>query len=233
MRSVSELGKLLVISPHLDDAAFSCGELLACKRDAIVVTMFSGTPSSSLPLTPWDETAGFAGSRDAMLQRREEDRHAMELLHVSPVWLDFLDSQYDDPPGAHDLAAAIAAQVDAHHPDTVMLPAGLFHSDHVMAHQAGLLARSRYPDRHWFLYEDMLYRRFPRLLQERLSGLARSGIDATPVAFPTHGQAERKRHAVQCYASQLFALASPGRPGHGDIYAPEGYWNLSAGAPAD
>lgn len=232
MRHVSELGKLMVISPHLDDAVFSCGEVLACKRDAIVMTLFSGMPPPSLPLTPWDAAAGFADSTEAMQLRRQEDRRALELLHASPVWLDFLDSQYGDPLGAVSLAEAIAGQIEAHDPATVMLPAGLFHSDHELAHRACLLARSRQPGRHWLLYEDMLYRRIPKLLQERLTGLSRFGVDATPVAFNTHGQAERKRHAVQCYASQLLALASPGRPGHSDIYAPEGYWRLGADAPA-
>lgn len=231
MRPVSELGRLLVISPHLDDAVFSCGEVLACKRDATVVTLFSGSPPPGLPLTPWDEAAGFSDSREAIRLRREEDWRAMALLNASPVWLDFLDSQYADPPGAIGLAEAIAEQVENFRPDTIMLPAGLFHSDHVMAHQAGLLARNHYPDCRWMMYEDMLYRRMPRLLQERLTSLVHFGIDATPVAFHTHGQAERKRHAVQCYASQLLALASPGRPGHGDIYAPEGYWGLNADLP--
>jgi LmbE family N-acetylglucosaminyl deacetylase len=232
MRPVSELGKLMIISPHLDDAVFSCGEVMACQRGALVATLFAGMPPPSLPLTSWDATSGFSGSLEAMHLRREEDRRALERLHASPAWLNFLDSQYGDPPGAADLAAAIANQVEAQNPETVLLPAGLFHSDHVLAHQAGLLARRRHPNRRWLLYEDMLYRRIPKLLQERLAGLAHSGIDATPVAFDTHGQAERKRHAVQCYASQLRALASPGRPGHSDIYAPEGYWRLSDAAPA-
>jgi LmbE family N-acetylglucosaminyl deacetylase len=232
MHSVSELGKLLIISPHLDDAVFSCGEMMACKGDAIVATMFSGLPPAALPLTPWDAASGFTGSHEAMELRREEDRRAMAILYATPVWLDFLDSQYNDPPSEIDLAQAIADQIEAHEPDTIMLPAGLFHSDHVITHQAGLLARGHYLDRTWYMYEDMLYRRIPRLLQERLTGLAHFGIDATPVAFNTHDQAERKRQAVQCYASQLLALATPGRAGHGDIYAPEGYWRLSADAPA-
>jgi len=232
MHSVSELGKLLIISPHLDDAVFSCGEALACKGNATVATLFAGLPPASLPLTKWDAAAGFNGSREAMELRREEDRRAMELLQATPVWLDFLDSQYNDPPTEIALAETIAQLIETHNPYTVVLPAGLFHSDHVITHQAGLLARRHYPERRWYLYEDNLYRRIPRLLQERLAGLAHFGIDATPVAFDTHGQAGLKRHAVQCYASQLQALVTPGRPGHSDIYAPEGFWELSSDNPA-
>lgn len=227
MRTVSELGKLLIISPHLGDAVFACGELMACKREAIVTTLLAGLPASTLPLTSWDAAAGFSNSREAMQSRRDEDRRAMDLLHATPVWLDFTEGQYHDPPTTIDLGEAIATQVETLQPNTVMLPAGLFHADNVIAHQAGLLARSHYPNCAWYLYEDMMYRRMTRLLQERLTSLAHFGIDATPVAFNTHSQAELKRHAVQCYASQLHALAMPGGPGHGDIFAPEGFWLLS------
>lgn len=228
MESVSELGKLLIISPHPADAVFACGEVLACRRGTVVVALFAGLPQASLPLTDWDAAAGFSSTREAMLGRREENRRALEILHATPLFLDFIDSQYGDPPNIIGLAEAIAAVLEAENPDTVMLPAGLYHTDHILTHQAALMTRTRNPERQWIMYEDILYRRIPAHLQQRLTGLVHFGIDATPVAFITHAQAERKRHAVQCHASQLRALAGPGRPGHGDIYAPEGYWRLSA-----
>lgn len=229
MESVSELGKLLIISPHGDDAVFACGEVLASRRGVVLVSLFSGMPSPAIPLTDWDAASGFSSTEDATLQRRAEHHRAIELLHATPIPLDFIGSQYGDPPIAIGLGEAIAEVLDEADPDSVMLPAGLYHPDHILAHQAALMARTRDPQRQWLLYEDMFYRRMPTLLQQRLTGLAHFGIDATPVAFDTHAQAERKRHAVQCYASQLRALASPGRAGHGDIFAPEGYWRLSAG----
>jgi len=219
MESASELGNLLIISPHPDDAVFSCGEVLACRRSTFVMAMFDGTPPPSLPLTAWDAAAGFASTQNAMVGRREENMRALALLHVTQLSLDFVGSQYGDPPSTVGLAEAIADVLDAENPDTVMLPAGLYHTDHILTHQAALMARTRNPDRQWLMYEEMQY---------RLTGLIHFGIDATPVAFDTHAQAERKRHAMQCHASQLRALASRGRPGHGDIYAPEGYWRLGA-----
>lgn len=228
MESVAELGKLLVICPHGSDAIFSCGEVLASRRGIVLVTLFAATPSAGLPLTDWDAAGGFSSTGEAMAQRSKEQERAASLLHVLSLPQDFLGSQYGDPPNAIGLGEAIATVIDEESPDSIMLPAGLHHVDHVLAHQAGLLARTRAPQRQWLIYEEVFYRRMPALLQQRLTGLAHFGITATPVAFDTHAQAERKRHAVQCYTSQLRALATSGHPGHSDIFAPEGYWRLGA-----
>lgn len=228
MEAVAELGKLLIICPHGSDAIFSCGEVLASRRGIVLVTLFAAMPSAELPLTDWDAAGGFSSTGEAMVQRRKEQQRAVDLLHATPLPLDFLGSQYGDPPNTIGLGEAIATVIDEENPDSIMLPAGLHHVDHVLAHQGGLLARTRDPQRQWMIYEDVFYRRMPALLQQRLTGLAHFGIAATPVAFDTHAQAEHKRHAVQCYASQLRALAAHGRPGHSDIFAPEGYWRLSA-----
>lgn len=228
MESVSELGKLLIVSAHRDDAIFACGEVLASQRGGVVVTLFAGQPSPALPLTDWDAAAGFTSTGEAIAQRCAEQDRALELLHAKPISLDFIDSQYGDLPNVIGLAETVAAALDQENPDTVMLPAGLYHADHILAHQATLMTRSYDTQRQWLLYEDTIYRRMPALLQQRLTGLAHFGIDATPVAFDTRAQAERKRHAVQCFISQLRALAAPGRPGQSDIFAPEGYWRLTA-----
>lgn len=229
MHSLTDLGKLMILSPHLDDAVFACGELLARKTETLLLTLFAGMPPAALPLTDWDAASGFGSTAEAVMQRREEDRRALALLQATPVWLDFLDSQYGEPPPVLRLAGAIATVLEREQPTSVMLPAGLYHADHILAHEAALMVRRDHPECNWLLYEDTVYRRIPSQLQQRLSELEQEGIAATPLAFDTHAQAERKRHAVQCYASQLRALTTPGRPGHGDIYAPEGYWQLSSG----
>lgn len=228
MHAASDLGKLMIFSPHLNDAVFACAQLLARRSDTILVTLLAGMPDAEVPLCDWDRDAGFTSTRQALAQRRAEDLRALELLHATPVWLEFFDSRYGMPPGAACLAESVMALLSQYQPATVMLPAGLHHADHVLAHQAVLLARKRYPQIDWFLYEDTFYRRMPSLLQQRLISLLHYGIDATPVCFDTHAQAERKRHAVQCYASQLRALTVSGRCGLADIYAPEGYWQLNS-----
>ena len=81
----------LVISPHLDDAVFSCGRLLAAAPGSIVVTVFAGIPPRDTPAPPWDRRAGFDRADEAMHARRDEDRRALARLDARPVWLDFLD----------------------------------------------------------------------------------------------------------------------------------------------
>jgi hypothetical protein len=63
-------------------------------------------------------------------------------------------------------------------------------------------------------------------VQERLQQLHGLGWCAVPVELPGGAQ-ERKRQAVACYASQLRALATPGRPGHSDALKGERYWELT------
>jgi LmbE family N-acetylglucosaminyl deacetylase len=232
MQTIAALGNVMVISPHLDDGVFSCGELLAAARAKSVLTVFAGMPDAYHALPEWDAAAGFDSARQAITARRDEDRNALDLLQATPLWLDFCDSQYGAIPDERTVAAALADALRQHCPDSVMVPAGLFHSDHELAHRAALLVRQDDPERNWFVYEDALYRRIAGLLQRRLALLMDAGICATPVAFDTAACVQTKRHAVACYASQLRALATAGRPGQHDLPTPERYWRLTRIAPA-
>ncbi len=90
--------RLLVLSPHLDDAAFSLGATIAGLARATVqvsvVTVFAGDPRSPAPAGEWDRRAGFRTEGEAARARREEDRRACRLIGAAPVWLDFADAQY-------------------------------------------------------------------------------------------------------------------------------------------
>lgn len=63
-------GTILIVSPHLDDAVFSCGELMAQHAGAIVVTVFSAAPPAFNHLTAWDATCGFQTTAQAVASRR-------------------------------------------------------------------------------------------------------------------------------------------------------------------
>jgi LmbE family N-acetylglucosaminyl deacetylase len=79
------LERLIVLSPHLDDAALSCGGLLAATRDKVsrlVITVTAGTRSR--------ERKGFASPTE----RRLEDRAAMRELDCDFVHLGFPDAIY-------------------------------------------------------------------------------------------------------------------------------------------
>jgi LmbE family N-acetylglucosaminyl deacetylase len=218
---------LLVVSPHLDDGVLSCGTLLAARPGAVVLTLFAGTPANATQLTDWDRAAGFDDAREAVAARRQEDAAALAVLGAQPLWFDFTDAQYGQPRSADAVAAALEVVVAERQPASVLVPMGLFHEDHTLAHDAALRVMRRRPLRaeSWYAYEDVPYRRLDGWLQRRLARLAVAGVTATPVALSAADPAP-KQHALQCYASQLRALATPGRPGHADATAPEGCWHL-------
>lgn len=227
-------GSILVISPHLDDAVFSCGAWIAHHPGAVIATIFAGVPPGFGYLTAWDARSGFRNAEEAIAGRRAEDREAAAVLAAIPRWLEFFDSQYESPPSGDELVATLEDLLRGEQPDMVLIPAGLFHSDHVLAHQVALSMLPKYPDKNWLMYEDALYRRFPGLLQQRLAGLLRASIHATPFdvgSNPSQAQdAALKRRAVACYASQLKALARSFNA-CADIYAPERLWHLDVALP--
>jgi LmbE family N-acetylglucosaminyl deacetylase len=222
-------GRLLVISPHLDDAVFACGRLIASHPSCVVVTVFAGRPASTNPLTEWDRACGFEPGDDVIGARREEDRAALYLLAAAPIWLDFLDSQYGRTPSVAQLVCELETIINYVKPSSVLFPIGLFHSDHLLTHRAARVLAARYAEVQWVAYEDALYRRIPDALEGRLAELEGERLRARKVAWPDAPRAEqRKRAAVNCYRSQLRALATPGRLGHRDAYEGEGYWSLEA-----
>jgi LmbE family N-acetylglucosaminyl deacetylase len=217
----------MAVSPHLDDAVFGCGELIASRRGAAVVTIFAGIPDQSAPLPEWDACCGFSSAREALAARRQEDAAALRLLGAQPCWLQFLDGQYAPGAALPDISLRLDRELRRHGARTVAIPLGLFHSDHRLAHDAALRLLSR--ERTWIAYADALYRRIPGVVEARLAALQAGGIAVSPVRIPTPKDSfGKKQRAVACYASQIKGLATAGRPGHADALAAERYWRLSA-----
>jgi LmbE family N-acetylglucosaminyl deacetylase len=218
------LQRLLIVSPHCDDAVFSCGWLLAAHPGSVVMTIFAAGPPCHARLTEWDQAAGFEQGEDVMAQRRHEDARALALLSSYPLWLNFHDSQYQRSPAAGRITLAVHSVMQAVQPHSIFVPWGLFHSDHTLASEACMVLRPAYPDRGWFLYEDAIYRRIPGLLSERIARMRAHGIRAHPVTVGTIRDSARKSEAIHCYRSQLRALTSHGRPGYLDAFEPERFW---------
>jgi LmbE family N-acetylglucosaminyl deacetylase len=222
---VARLGPVLVISPHFDDAIFSCGNLLAAHHGSHTATVFGGAPDTPMS-TDWDAQAGFANSTEAIAVRRQEDAQAHAQVSATVHHLDFCDSQYGQTPAVDALERALYRLVARHSAEAVFVPLGLFHSDHVLVHAAALLMLPKLPKRLWVAYEDALYRRGRGAVQSRLVALAERGIVATPVSPVCAADGRQKRRAVACYASQLRAFG-PG--GVEDVYQPERFWLLEQG----
>lgn len=220
---------LFVVSPHLDDAVFSCGMLLALHPGSVVCTVFAGTPKPPLS-TSWDLAAGFPDSDAAMQARMREDDRALALLDARPIRLAFTDSQYQRSFAIEALAGALHEAWERSGRLDFVAPIGLYHSDHVRVADAccSLLASPRMTS--LIVYEEAVYRHIGRIASERRGGLAAKGIVATADVEETLGPirsahaATRKWRSVRAYRSQLRALhdAHPN-----DLVEPERYWRLS------
>ena len=85
--------RIVICSPHFDDAVLSCWSLLERDPASIVVNVFTGAPDSDF--TYWfDQQNGLLSSAMGMQQRAEEDRDALDLVGKSPIDLGLLDRQY-------------------------------------------------------------------------------------------------------------------------------------------
>jgi LmbE family N-acetylglucosaminyl deacetylase len=221
----------LVTSPHFDDAVFSCGAMLAAHPGAVVYTVFSGCPTIDVT-TEWDLHCGFDNAAHAMHERSLEDERALDVLAAVPDKGDFLDAQYIPyvPPGSAPTQEAIAQALDQalrrHAARTLVIPLGLFHSDHELVHRACADVWRANPALACFAYEDALYRRLAGRLQTRMADLASRGIIATPAPVHwrvSHSHQAAKRDAVKAYASQLKAF---GPDGYDDVFCTERCWKL-------
>ncbi len=206
----AQLERVVVCSPHFDDAALGAAYLLLAHPGATVVTVFGGRPAAYPdPPSEWDALGGFRTGDDVVALRREEDRAAMEVLGAQPHWMDFVDHQYLEPnarASADTVATALEAVLDDLSPTAVFLPMGLANPDHVVTHDAGARLAVRRTDIAWFGYEDSGYKHIPGMLAWRIAKLFASDLWPTPMAVPNTPDADAKRAAIECYVSQLAPL---------------------------
>lgn len=127
-------GPVLVISPHLDDAALSLGatiHTLVRAQEVHILTVLANDPDSELDAQPWDEYCGFATAAAAARGRRAEDTAANRILGAQYRWLPFADSSHSPEPDPAEIKQAIADA--AQNAETVLTPGyPLTHPDHAM-----------------------------------------------------------------------------------------------------
>ena len=121
-----ELERIVVVSPHFDDAALGAAHLLTSYRGSTVVTVFGGRPPA-YPAEPtsWDACGGFVAGDDVVALRRLEDVAAMEVLGAVPRWLEFADHQYlkgDERARPDEVAPELGALIRELGPTAVFLP---------------------------------------------------------------------------------------------------------------
>ena len=215
----------LALSPHLDDAAFSCGGTLATLACAgwrvVVATVFTrSVPNPAGFALACQTDKGLSPEIDYMALRRGEDAAAGAALGATSIWLDLPEAPHRGYGSAAALFAAIRREDDVG-PDLVRLLAETIgtakadlilapqaiggHVDHVQVVRALEALDPKRPILWW--------RDFPYVTREAQPPEPFGALMAKrpEIAFAI-GQAGRtaKRAACQAYASQLgFQFGGP------------------------
>ena len=204
--------RVLAVSPHLDDAAFSVGGVLALLAEAghsvTVVTCFTASvPEPSGFALSCQTDKGLGADVDYMALRRAEDSSAMDVLGVSARHLPFPEAPHRGYESAaalftgvlpgdviwQEVADALAEVIDDLGPDLVLAPQGLGgHVDHL--HVVRAVAALSGPTAWW--------RDAPYVLRQP---------DATPAPDLPEGltaawlpsDVRRRADACACYVTQL------------------------------
>jgi LmbE family N-acetylglucosaminyl deacetylase len=209
---------ILAISPHLDDAVFSIGGLLAqtaaAGEQVVLATVFTRSvlaPTGFALACQLDK--GLGSEVDYMALRRREDQLAAERLGLeSPLHLGLPEAPHRGYDSAEELFAALRADdsapmavaealgrlLEQMAPDRVLCPLGIgAHVDHLVVVEALErldVATERWRDVPYVLCLDADPRRGPGALPTNLSEL--------PVSL-SEAELERKLDACAAYATQL------------------------------
>ncbi len=209
------------LSPHLDDAALSCGGMIAASPDdALVITLCTAVPSATtFNAVAVEFHAEWGLAPDEVLHvRRAEDAEAMTILGVDYVYADWLDAIYRVPEAYHSRATLyrhpvsddpllpevrdLLALLIAHAPQaTIYAPLGVGrHVDHLAVFECAVACP---PDRLAF-YEDINYALLPGAVEQRLGEIGPTLV-AEYLAFGA-ASLRKKIAAIAAYRSQMEAL---------------------------
>lgn len=168
----------LFLSPHLDDAIFSAGALMAALSErgveVICVTYFTASvPDPTGFALACQTDKGYAPEFDYMAMRRAEDVAACAAVGAKAVHLPFREAPHRGyesakmlfaPPLARDadilleLARATQQLIEQYQPTAVFLPKCVGnHVDHWQLRRAVESIRARYPELPFYLWYDQPY----------------------------------------------------------------------------
>ena len=217
------------LSPHLDDAALSCGGLIHQQAQAgepvVVISLCAGFPPAGL-LTPFAESLHARWrtmAAEAVTARRAEDHAALQTLGAAPVHLDLPDCIYRlDPQTGQALyaseealwgpvhaaeagrvaegAAAVADILHRVAAPRLYAPLALgHHVDHQLTRQAGERL-----GRVWAYYEDYPYADREANLSPNSIVTGQETVGLIAVLAPiSEADLAAQCRAVTAYASQI------------------------------
>lgn len=219
------MSRILVVSPHFDDAIWSVGELMLDRIErgdrVVIYTPFGGEPPKSQPANhaKWD------------LLRKEHWDACMALGVTRVDNGTLLDdacgslTQEQVTRGMYDnLTAHLMGQWAAPYlqwalPDEVWIPHGIVHPDHVMAHEAAFaIYKNFFPEVERLVYEELPYRvNYPAFMAGWKTLARRGKLEGyDPKHLP------RKKELARMYASQLVR----GEEDERGLWAPERLWRF-------
>jgi LmbE family N-acetylglucosaminyl deacetylase len=131
-------GPIAVLSPHLDDAALGCWEVLSGPKPVEVINFFTRPPPKGRALSTWDRVTGGVDPATHMQQRVREDREALAVAGRQAVNLGLFDSQYRRvAPSLAQMRVAVGKRTP--HASCVYAPAGIGgHADHALVRRLAL-----------------------------------------------------------------------------------------------
>lgn len=210
------MNKILLVSPHFDDAVLSAGQLMAGRPDCDVVTVFAGYPlSAEKKKTEYDKKCGFNNALDAVSMRRREDLEALSLLRAKPIHWEFTDEQYGESFDDATFEYMLLDRLKKIKYEFMVVPLGLGHPDHIVLSDIirELQPQIKIPVYYW---EDLPLRVVqPELVPPRLEELGLKklvSIGDGPIA--------NKIRSLTCYRSQIgTGILDPYL-----MYVPERFW---------
>ncbi len=153
----------VILSPHLDDAIFSCWSIIQ-NKNTTVITIFAGQPTKKTR-TIWDAFCGEINSYKMMQKRKIENKTIMDSLYINSIVLNYLDNQYDkNRPTINQIMNEILSFCSSDCIFYVPLAISLLyrHPDHVITRNVGLALLER--NRKVIFYADQPYMLLPTSL---------------------------------------------------------------------
>jgi len=219
----------IYLSPHLDDAALSCGGLIYQQTHAgervLVVTLFAGSPPDD-EITPFarELKARWGGATDPVAVRRREDLAAWRALGAEGLHLPYYDCVYRSDPRTgeayypdvasifadlhpaerdwrRELLAALRERVADLCAARIVAPLTVgHHVDHILAQQMALELMRQGCDVRF--YEDYPYAGDAEAIGRALAPWPR-GCWSVEAFYLNEAALAAKGDAVACHASQI------------------------------
>lgn len=199
----------VVLSPHLDDAVFSCWSKVLQEKSA-VVTVFGGVPPAGMKRL-WDFLCGQADSAKMSMLRHEENARVLSEIGAKNITLGYLDHQYAQSlPDRDAVVSELLNMCDAEVYFVPMAAAKHYrHPDHVFVRELGLELQRRgkkvifYADRPYMVVPHIPHDHYLTAVKNELDMLLGGSYRVWADAFSTE-DAQRKIQAMKAYKTQFF-----------------------------